>query len=318
MVYYLAIKIKSWISEMNKKLGKIFLLLKNSVKRYQRDDPVKLSGNTAYFTVFAMAPIIIIIISVIGILMGKENIQEKVFSELGGLIGEQGTEYVESLISNYQNTRRNVAGTIIGFIVFIFTSTTFFTILQKSLNDIWRIRVKPSRNLLKSFYNRLISFGMILSLGFIMLVSLLIDAGLSILSQYLRELIPDLAVTLLRIGNFIITFGIIMVIFAMIYKFLPDAYIKWNVTWTGAFITTLLFIAGKELIGLFLGTSNIGLMYGAAGSLVIILLWVYYASMIFFFGAEITQQYAEMYGHRIIPKEYAVKVVIDEVETEIE
>lgn len=298
---------------MKNKLRNIFLLLKKATLKYKADDPVRLAGTTAYFTVFAMAPIIIIIISIAGILLGQESIQEKIFVEVESLVGEKSTQYIHTLVENYQETQKGIKGTIIGFVVFIFTSTTFFVVLQRSLNYIWRVRSKPSKGLLKALKDRILSFGLILSLGFIMLVSLVIDAAISFLRDYLNNLFPDLTVLLIDIGNFLISFGIIMLIFAMIYKFLPDAKIKWKVTWTGAFITTLLFIIGKIIIGIAVGNSNISLMYGAAGSLVVILLWVFYSSIIFFFGAEVTQQYAKMYAKDIQPKDYAVEIEINEV-----
>jgi membrane protein len=301
---------------MKKKIRQIFNLLKRSVIKYKKDDPVRLAGTTAYFTVFALAPILIIIISVIGLLMGEETISTKAYEELRELIGQQGTAYIKNLVSNFQDRQQNIAGTIIGIVVFLISATTFFTILQKSLNHVWRIRAKPSHNILKTLKDRLLSFGLILSLGFIILISLLMDAGLSILRDFLNDLFPDFTLIIMQVTNQIFSFAVIMVIFALIYKFLPDAIIKWGVVWMGAFITTLLFTIGKFLIEFFLGTSNIGVMYGAAGSLVVILLWVFYSSLIFFFGAEITQQYAEMYSHKIIPKENAIKIKIKEIDEE--
>lgn len=296
-----------------KKMKKAITLLKKSIQKYRKDDPVRLAGTMAYFTIFAIAPTIIIVVSATGILMGQEKIQDKVFVELNQLIGEQGTQYIRNLVDYYHGTQKSIIGTIVGFIIFIITSTTFFKVMQNSLNFIWRIRVKSSKNFVKSMKDRILSFGLILSLGFILLVSLLVDAAFSLLGDFMEKLLPDLTVFLLEIGNFIISFGIVVVIFAVIYKFLPDARIKWKVTWTGALITALLFTIGKIIIGLALGNSNIGIMYGAAGSLVVILLWVFYSSIIFFFGAEITQQYAEMYAHRITPKNYAVEIEINEV-----
>ncbi|MCB2197219.1 MAG: YihY/virulence factor BrkB family protein [Bacteroidetes bacterium] len=298
---------------MKKRFKQSVKLLSKAAKKFKKDDPVRLAGTTAYFAIFAMAPIIIIIVSATGLLLGQEEIQQKIFIEIDQLIGNQGTEYIEELVKNYQGTTKNLVGTIVGFIIFIFTSTTFFTVLQKSLNHIWRIRVKPSSGLLKLLYDRLLSLGLILSLGFILLVSLLIDTALAILKDYINSVLPDITVSLLEIGNVIISFGVILLIFALIYKFLPDVKIKWKVTWMGSLITTILFFLGKWLIGIAIANSNIGVMYGAAGSLVVILLWIFYSSLIFFFGAEITQQYAEMFSHTIEPQENAVKIEINEV-----
>ena len=302
-----------FVNDMKQKFNNYFKIIKRAAAKYKKDDPIKLAGTTAYFTVFAVAPIVIIITSVTGLLLGQEEIQSKLFSELDTLIGADGTEYVKSIVQNYQDRDKGIAGTIIGVVIFLITSTTFFTILQNSLNFVWRIRSKPKNNLVKTLKDRLLSFGLVLSLGFIMLVSLLIDAIMGFVRDFLKDIFEDITILLMEAADFILSFGIVWLIFAIIYKYLPDAKIKWKVTWTGAFITTVLFVIGKFLIGLFIGNTNIGVMYGAAGSLVIILLWVFYSSMIFFFGAEITHEYAKMYDKEIVPNEYAVEIEINEV-----
>ncbi len=301
---------------MIKALNKVFTLIKRSVRKYKKDDPVRLAGTTAYFTVFALAPIILIIVSVTGFIIGEEKIQEKVFSELNRLLGDQGTQYIRDLVTNYHSTEKNIIGTIVGIIILIFTSTTFFMVMQNSLNFIWRVRAKPSSGFVKSIRDRALSFILILILGLILLVFLLIDAAISFFKEYLEVLLPNLTVVLIEIGNYIFSLGITTVVFAMIYKFLPDAHIKWKLTWVGALMTALLFTIGKLLIGLAIGKSNVGIMYGAAGSLVLILIWVYYSAIIFYFGAEMTQQYAEMQGQRIIPTDKAVAIEINEVESD--
>lgn len=301
---------------MKERVRQVFVLLKRSVKKYKKDNPLQLAGTTAFFAVFAMAPLIIIIVSVAGLLLGQEQIQTKIFDEIHNFLGEQSTQYIRNIVDNFQDTRTSIIGTIVGFVIFIFISTTFFSVLQKSLNSIWGIRAKPKYNLLKTLYDRLISFGLILSLGFIMLVSFIIDAAISLLQDFMHETLPNLTVVLIEVGNFILSFAVIMVIFAMIYRFLPDAHIKWKVTWVGASITALLFVIGRTLISFGLSRLDIGAMYGAAGSLVVILLWVFYSSLIFFFGAEITQQYAEMHSHDIKPKDFAVRIEINEVSSE--
>ncbi|MFO7670162.1 MAG: YihY/virulence factor BrkB family protein [Bacteroidales bacterium] len=300
---------------MIKALKNVFTLIKRSVRKFKKDDPVRLAGTTAYFTVFALAPIILIIVSVTGFLIGEEKIQEKVFSELNRLLGDQGTQYIRDLVANYHSTEKNIIGAIVGTIVLIITSTTFFMVIQNSLNFIWRVRAKPTSGFVKSIRDRALSFILILILGFILLVFLLIDAAISFFKEYLEELLPNLTVVLIEIGNYIFSVGITTVVFAVIYKFLPDAQIKWKLTWVGALMTALLFTIGKLLIGLAIGKSNVGIMYGAAGSLVLILMWVFYSAIIFYFGAEMTQQYAEMRGHRIIPTDKAVAIEINEVES---
>ncbi len=301
---------------MKKKFKQVFEILKRAVKKYKEDNPVQLAGTTAFFAVFAMAPLIIIIISVAGILLGQEQIQAKLFGEIDQYLGEQGTQNIRIIVENFQDQQKGITGTIVGFVIFIFISTTFFSVMQSSLNYIWRVRAKPKNNLLKALHNRLISFGLILILGFVMLVSFIFDAARSLFRNLMPERFSDFTILIIEVGNFVFSFAITMVIFAAIYRFLPDTYIKWSVTWLGAFITALLFVIGKALISFGLGIANIDAMYGATGSLVVILLWVFYSALIFFFGAEITQQYAEMYSHDIKPKDYAVRIEINEYTSE--
>jgi len=298
--------IKTYFSDVKQILGK-------SVKKYKKDNPIRLAGTTAYFIIFAIAPILIIIISVLGLIIEEKTISSKIYNEINAMIGEEGTGFIKNIVENFQNTDRNFIGTIVGIAVFLIASTTFFSVLQSSLNFIWRIRAKPKHNMLKALKDRLLSFGLILSLGFIMLISLIIDAALSFLREFLNNYIEDYTLYLIKPINFVISFAIITVIFAMIYKFLPDANIKWRVTWVGAIITSVLFTIGKFLIGFALGATNINVMYGAAGSVVVLILWVFYSSIILFFGAEITQQYAIHFKHEIKPKNYAVAIEINEV-----
>jgi membrane protein len=289
-------------------------ILVNSISNYKKDDPVKLAGTTAFFTIFAIAPIFIIITSVLGLLFGQDTVSEKVFAELESLIGGEGTGFVETIVENFRDTERNIQGTIIGVIIFLIASTTFFTILQNSLNFVWRIKSKPRNNLLKALKDRVLSFGLIISIGFILLISLIIDGALGIFGDFLQGYIEGYALLLIRIINYIMSFGIMIIIFALIYKYLPDTQIKWRVIWVGAIVTAILFTAGKYLIGLGLGLSNIGVIYGAAGSAVVFLLWVFYSSLILFFGAEVTKQYAEYYNFKIKPKDYAVEFEVSEKE----
>ncbi|NJK87182.1 MAG: hypothetical protein HC906_15585 [Bacteroidales bacterium] len=176
---------------MRKHFSTGYKLLSRSVKRFKEDDPIRLAGTTAYFTIFALAPVIIIIISVTGFLLGEENIRQKVFQESEKLIGNQGTEYIKSLITNYQSVEKSIIGTIVGIVIFLITSTTVFVMIQRSINYIWRIKAKPKNDILKTLRDRLLSFGLILSLGFILLVSLLVDVGLSILRDYLERVLPE-------------------------------------------------------------------------------------------------------------------------------
>ena len=297
---------------MTSRFNAIRKILANSIRNYKKDDPVKLAGTTAFFTIFAIAPIFIIITSVLGFIFGQDTVSEKVLVELESLIGQEGTGFIETIVGNFRDTERNIQGTIIGVIIFLIASTTFFTILQNSLNFVWRIKSKPRNNFLKALKDRVLSFGLIISIGFILLISLVIDGALGIFGDFLQGYIEGYALLLIRIINYIMSFGIMIIIFALIYKYLPDTLIEWRVIWVGAIVTAILFTAGKYLIGLGLGLSNIGVIYGAAGSAVVFLLWVFYSSLILFFGAEVTKQYAEYYNFKIKPKDYAVEFEVSE------
>ncbi len=298
---------------MKAKLKAVRKILLRSVKEYKKDDPIKLAGTTAYFTIFAVAPIFIILISVIGFVLEEETVRERIFNEVESIIGAQGAGFIETIVENFRNRHQTLTGTILGILVFLITSTTFFTILQNSLNFVWRVKAKPRSNLLKALKDRLISFGLILSIGFVLLVMFIVDLALSYFTIFLERYIDEYAFLLIRPVSIVFSFAILVLIFALIYKYLPDTKIRWNVTWTGAIVTALLFTIGRYLIGLILGMADIGVMYGAAGSAVVFILWVFYSSIILFFGAEITKQYAIYYNYEILPKDYAVKIRIQEV-----
>lgn len=298
---------------MTKYLVAIRTIVGRSVRKYAKDDPIKLAGTTAYFVVFAIAPILIIITSALGLVIDEQTVTTKLYDEIKSLIGQEGASFLRAVVANFQQTDRNVLGTIIGVGVFLFASTTFFTVLQKNLNFVWRVRSAPARGWLKVMKDRLLSFGLILSLGFILLVSLVVDATLAFLRDVLDRYIDDLTLYFVEPANFIVSFGVVTLMFVLVFKFLPDAQITWNVTWVGALITATLFKIGKYVIGAILGLANINAMFGAAGSVVVLLLWVFYTSLILYFGAEITEQYARYFKHDIKPQEHAVRIEITEL-----
>ena len=289
-------------------------ILKSAAQRFGKDKPVELASTLAFFTILAIPPILIILNTVLGWILGEQQASTEVYQQIQRLIGQEGKELIMDAVQSYRNTERSTVGTIFGVIIFIFAATTFFVTIQKSLNAIWRVKPKPKSNLLKVVIDRSISLGIIISLGFIILVSLLIDAGVAIMGDYVSELVPWLDEYLLYITDVLISIGLTMLVLMILFKFLPDVKIRWKVTWIGALVTAVLFTIGKFLIGLGLGNSDVGSMYGAAGSVVIVLLWVFYSSLIMFFGAEITQQYAELIDKDIRPKDHAVKIETREIE----
>ena len=294
-------------------LAAVAEIVGGAIRKFGRDDPVRLAGTTAYFVIFSVAPILIIITAVLGFVIDEGAVSDRLYEELDALVGAEGGAVIRNLVRNFQETERGRTGTIIGVGVFIFAATTFFGVLQRNLNFIWRVRSKPKNNLLKMLRDRLLSFGLILSLGFILLVSLLIDAALAFLRDILTRFIADYALFLIEPINFVVSFGIVTLIFALIFKFLPDVKIRWSVTWVGALITAALFTIGKYLIGFALARTNYDVMYGAAGSIVMLIVWVFYSSMILYFGAEVTEQYALYFEHDIEPQNHAVRIRITDV-----
>lgn len=289
-------------------------LLRNSLRKYAKDDPIRLSGTTAFFLVLALAPILVFVLGIAGTLLSESTIQQQILQEAQNMAGPDGKAYLQTLMESlhrHQNTSRTNA--VIGIVILLGISTTFFNVLQNSLNYIWRVRPKPRHNLLKILKDRLISFIIMLGIGVVMLITLLINAAIGLLDTSLQEFFPQVGIWVIRLLNQLLSYTVITFIFAMIYRFLPDAVVKWNVTWVGALITALLFTLGKYLIGFLLGNSGIGHIYGTAGSIVIVLMWLFYSSIIFYFGAEITHQFACMYARTIEPKKHAVAFEINEI-----
>ncbi|REE02081.1 YihY/virulence factor BrkB family protein [Marinoscillum furvescens] len=292
----------------------ILLLVRKAITKYIKDDPIRLSGTTAFFMLLAVAPIVIIMTNMAGMLIDQNLVTEKVLAQTEAMIGPQGREYIQMLIeSSGKSKDQSLVRSLVGIGIFIGISTTLFHVVQNAINYIWRVRSKPQNNLLQTLKDRTLSFGLLLSIGLIMLITLLLDAGISLLDDYLSATFPTATVILIRSLHLIVSFGVATLIFALIYRFLPDARIKWHVTWIGALITAALFTIGKFIIGALLGSSGLADLYGAAGSIVIVLLWFFYSSIIFYFGAEITQQYGEIYAKDIQPQNHAVRIKITEV-----
>lgn len=294
----------------------IVTLLKKSFKKYVKDDPIRLAGTTAFFLVIAIAPITIMLTTVAGTLISKSTIKEKVVMEAESAFGKQGQDFVLNVIENAETQKKqSIIPFIIGIVTILVLSTTLFSVVQNSINYVWRVRPKPERKAMKILIDRGLSFGMILGIGVLILITLIFDTGLAILNNFIGEDFPTLALWVIKVLNVILSLGIATVVFALIYKFLPDAKISWKVTWMGAWITSFLFTAGKYLIGILLKSSGVGDLYGTASSFIILLLWLFYSSLIFYFGAEITQQYAAQYSITIEPKEQAVSFEINETES---
>jgi membrane protein len=295
-----------------KRLGNIFRLLGKAGKSFSDDEGFKLSASLSYYTVFALGPLLIIIISLAGIFFGRVAVQGKIYQEINGLVGSEAALQIQDIITNIQHSHATTAGAIIGAIVLVIGATGVFTEMQGSINFIWSVKAKPKKGWLKYLINRLISFSLIIGLGFLLLVSLIANALLTLLSNQLIKLFPNYTVSLFQFINTAIILIVITGLFTVIFKVLPDAIISWKDALIGSALTATLFLFGKFLIGIYLGKSNLGITYGTAASIVIVLTWVYYSSVILYFGAEFTKVYALNAGEGIRPKQTAVFIIKQE------
>lgn len=286
-------------------LKNLLAIAKNTFRQWIKADPFRQSAVVAYYAVFSIPALLVIVIAVAGLVFGEEAVRGEISDQIQRALGQDTAESVESIIVKASEEKTSVIATIIGVLTLIVGSTGVFSELQTSLNHIWQVQVVAKKKWLKTIKTRLFSFGLVLSLAFLMLVSLLLTAGLEAFSELIRDRFPDFVPFLLRVAGFLLSFGVITVLFALIFKILPDAKIRLRDVWIGAMVTTLLFILGKFLLGIYFAKANPGSTYGAAGSIVLIMLWVSYSCMILFFGAEFTKQYAVFHGHEIRPKPQA-------------
>jgi membrane protein len=286
----------------------IFPILKKAGSDWMEDQAPTLGAALAYYTVFSLAPLLIIAIAIVGLVFGQEAAQSQIFEQLRGLLGEASAKAMQDMVQNANaKPATGVVATLIGVVTLLFGASGVFGQLQTSLNAIWDVEPKPGRGILGLVRDRILSFGFILVVGFLLLVSLLLTAAVAVVAQWFGGMLPAME-TLAQILNFVLSLAVITLLFAMIFKFLPDAKIAWHDVWIGAFITALLFTVGKFALGLYLAKSGVGSSYGAAGSLIVLLLWVYYSSQILFFGAEFTQVYANRFGSHVAPTDNAVSV----------
>ena len=302
---------------MKKKLSfkGLWGVLKDSFKGFGNDKVTKLSGSLAYYTVFSLGPLMVVIISLCSIFLGREAIEGKIYNQLNNFVGRDTALQLQDIIKNASIGGKGKMAAIIGVITLLLGATTVFGDIQDSINKIWGIKPKPKRGWLKMLQNRFLSFSVIASLGFLLLVSLGISAIIEALMNSITAKYPGVAVIVIYVINLVLTLGITTLIFAVIFKVLPDARIKWKDIMAGAVTTAILFMLGKFGISFYIGKANIGSTYGTAGSIVILLVWVYYSSIILYFGAEFTKAYAVKYGDAIHPNEYAVTMKEVIVET---
>ncbi len=290
-------------------IKKFYKILHGATNAFIHDNCIKLSAALSYYTIFSIGPMMIIVISLAAIFFGQEAVEGKLYAQISGLVGSSAAVQIQEIIKNSHREHNGAIGTIVGGIILFVGATGIFTEMQDSINFIWSIKVKPKRGIIKFLTNRLISFSLVVSLGFLLLVSLVVNALLDLLNDRITHFFPQTAVYVFYVVNIALILIIITVLFAIIFKLLPDGKIKWKDSMIGASFTSVLFLLGKAGIGYYLGNSNLGVTYGTAASVIIILAWVYYTSIILYFGAEFTKVYALEYGGGIAPNETAVFII---------
>lgn len=273
---------------------KYVTMLKETVNAYIDDNCLSRGAAIAYFTVFSIAPMLVICIAIAGFVFGDEAAQGAVSAQLEGLMGKQGADAVQAMVQSASNYQAGLWATVLGVVVLLVTATGVFGEIQSALNEIWKAQPQTSSvgALLKA---RATSLGLVATLGFLLIVSLVVSAALTALGDYVNRFVPG-AEFLMQVANFVVSFLLVSVLFAAIYKILPDRQLSYRDVAVGAVATAFLFTVGKTLIGLYIGSSNVASSYGAAGALVIVLLWVYYSSQIFLLGAEFTKIWASHHG----------------------
>jgi membrane protein len=278
----------------------IFPLLKQTFTEWNADKAPRLGAALAYYTVFSLAPLLVLAVAIAGFFFGQEAAQQEVLNQARGLLGEQGAGAIEQMIDNASQPSSGVLATIISIVTLLFGASGAFGELQGALNTIWGVEQKPDRGLKGLLKDRSLAFTLVLGTGFLLLVSLILSAVLSAIGAYFESQLPFSAAIWQGI-NFLVSLAVTTLLFAAIYKFIPDVKINWRDVWIGAFVTAVLFSVGRFLLGWYLSVGTSTSVYGAAASFVVLLLWVYYSAQILFFGAEFTQVYANQYGSHIVP-----------------
>lgn len=285
-----------------------FKIAVSAARRWWEKDPFMQSAVIAYYAIFSMPGLLVIIISLGSVFFKDDIIIGQLHRQISSIMGEETARQVQDMIISISQTEKSVFVTTVGLIAVLLGATGVFVELQKALNLIWEVKAKPQRPVLTVLRTRLFSFGLILSVGFLLLISLTLTTLVAVMGDWVRNHWPDVVLVIFYVLNFIITFGVVMFLFALLFKLLPDAKIKWKHLWWGSILTAFLFVLGKTIIGFYLSKTNPGSVYGAAGSIVLILLWVSYSSMILFYGAEFTRAYADYFSVVVPPTDAAVKI----------
>ncbi|MDB6064866.1 MAG: Ribonuclease [Pedosphaera sp.] len=295
---------------MARRLKLFWSLIRTTAEAWLDDRAQKLGAALAFYTALSISPLFVIFFFIVSLWFDAASARAQIFAQINDLIGPQGGKALQAILENPHHQGTGLIASVSAFATLILTSTGLFLELQDDLNIIWGVEQKPGHALRGFIKHRVLSFTMVIGIGFLLLVSLLVSAALAALDKYFSELIPT-AATLWQVVNICVSLGVVALLFALIFKVLPDVEVAWSDVWVGAAITAVLFTVGKHLLGLYLGRSTIASAYGAAGSVIVILLWVYYSAQILFFGAEFTRVYACRLGKRAEPAPYAQWIAND-------
>ena len=298
---------------MTRKLKAFWTLIKRAYFSWNRNEPWARSATIAYYALFSLPSLLIIVVNIAGYFFGRQAVQGRITDEIGEFIGEETALYIERIVADAALTNSSTWALIFGAAFLIFGATGVFFQLKAAMNNIWNITAKKN-TILRVIIDRIISFGMIIVIGLLLLISMVISAVLSVVKDELAEIAPAITVFAVAVANFLISFTIITSLFAAIFKLLPDVKLRWKTTYWGAALTTVLFLIGEYIIGFYFGQSNPGSLYGGASSVVLVLLWVYYTCLILFFGAEFTVQYALYKNEKVEPNKYAEPAIYQELE----
>ncbi len=290
---------------MREKLKTVWEVLKQTVTDWSDDNAPRLGAALSYYTIFSIAPLFVIVIAIVGIWFDKQVAQEQIIGEIRGLVGKDGATAISGMLEAASKPREGILASSLAVITLLFGATGVFIQLQDALNTIWEVKPKPGRGIMGFIRQRFLSLAMVFGIGFLLLTSLVLSAGLAAAGKWFSNAMPG-GEGLWQVVNFVVSFAVITLVFTFMFKYLPDVKIAWRDVWLGGAITALLFTIGKFALGMYLGRSSVTSAYGAAGSLVILLLWVYYSAQILFFGAEFTQVYANRFGKKLEPSENAM------------
>ena len=290
---------------MKAKLQSLWKMLKQTAADWSEDNATRLAAALAYYTVLSVAPLLVLTISVVGLVFGEDAARGHIASELGSVVGPQAGEGIQTVIQHANSPTGGTISSIVSLVVLLFGASGVFGELQSALNAIWEVKPKPGLGVMGFLRARFFSFTMVLGVAFLLLVSLVLSAALTAVGRFFEHTLPG-GEAVWQVVNTVISFGVITALFALIFKVVPDVKITWRDVWMGAAFTALLFTIGKFALGMYLGRASVASPYGAAGSIIVLVIWVYYAAQILFMGAEFTQVYARAHGSQIQPSDHAV------------